>query len=267
MPVAQCCEMMRFDCRDVPHADLAESGAIRGAYDCFVKQGYAILDNAMAADKVQALAAEFERRYSGYYGAAPTGEFMEVGNKRLMIPVELSGAFNEPLLFANPYVLALLKLALGPDAVIEAFGAFVALPGAEKQHLHRDGPSLFDAGISRILPAHALTVVFPLIEMNDLHGSTAIWPGSHRILESDAAAPNEAPVVPPGSCFLWDFRTYHSGTANLSDRQRPMLYAVYSRPWYKDAHNYGGGVQRRLTLAPRLKESLPKEAKALFSQA
>lgn len=189
---------------------------------------------------------------------------MEVGKKRLMIPVELSGVFNDPLLFANPCVLELLKLALGPDAVIEAFGAFVAMPGAEKQHIHRDGPSLFDAGIARILPAHALTVVFPLIEMNNLHGSTWIWPGSHRHLENDPEGPNEAPVVPPGSCFLWDFRTYHSGTANVSDRQRPMLYAVYSRPWYKDSENYGRGVQRRLALAPNLKESLPKEAKALF---
>ncbi|MBS0548915.1 MAG: phytanoyl-CoA dioxygenase family protein [Proteobacteria bacterium] len=257
--------MMRFDVHDVPTEGLAESETIRGAYDCFVKQGYAILDNALPGDRMREVAAEFERRYAHYYNGTPAGEFMEVGNRRMMIPVELSGVFNDPLLFANPYVLAMLKMALGPDAVIEAFGAFVALPGAEKQHVHRDGPSLFDAGIARILPAHALTVVFPLIEMNDRHGSTRIWPGSHRHLENDPEGPNEAPVVPLGSCFMWDFRTYHSGTANVSDRQRPMLYAVYSRPWFKDSENYGRGVQRRLALEPGLKESLPKETKALFA--
>jgi len=157
--MAQWHEMMRFDVRDVPTAALAGSEAIRGAYACFVKQGYAVLDNALPAEKVQAIAAEFDRRYSGYYGAAPTGEFMEVGKKRLMIPVELSGVFNDPLLFANPCVLEVLKLALGPDAVIEAFGAFVAMPGAEKQHIHRGRRARASCGISG--PTTAARRTFP----------------------------------------------------------------------------------------------------------
>lgn len=257
--------MIRFDCRDAPPDGLADAAAIRGAYDCFVKQGYALLDNVIAPETVAALSTEFHCRHAGYCSDTPSGEFMEVGNRRLMIPVELSGRFGDPLLFANPYVLPLVRLALGPDAVLEAFGAFVALPGAERQHVHRDGPSLFEAGIARILPAHALTAAFPLIEMNDLHGSTAIWLGSHRLLANDAAAANKAPVVPVGSCFLWDFRTCHSGTENRLDRQRPMLYAVYSRPWYKDPVNYGRGVQQRLALAPDLEANAPAEAKALFA--
>ena len=266
--------MLRFDCRDLPQGDLegdlANAEAIRGAYDCFVKGGYAILDNVIAAGRIDALAAEFNARHADYYTDKPSGEFMEVGDRRRMIPVDLSGALGDPLLFANPFVLALMRRVLGPDAVLEAFGAIVALPGSEEQHTHRDGPALFDAGISTILPAHALTVAFPLIEMNDLHGTTAIWPGSHRKPAAPKDEPNEAPpekpIVPVGSCFMWDFRTYHSGTANHSNRHRPMLYAVYSRPWYKDPANYGRGVSKRLSFPAGFKESLPEDLRRLFAK-
>ena len=41
--------------------------------------------------------------------------------------------------------------------------------------------------------------------------------------------------------MLWDYRTYHSGTANRSDHVRPMVYATYARRWYQDPVNFPEG--------------------------
>lgn len=258
--------MQRFDCRDVSEANASNSETIRSACDCFVKHGYAILDNVIAPEKMSALAAAFDDRYENYQSDRPAGEFMEVGDRRRMIPVELSGAFADPLVFANPYVVALARLALDPATVLEAFGAIFSMAGAERQDRHRDGPPLFANAISALLPAHALTAVFPLVEMNELHGTTAIWTGSHRRPADGEAGPNEAPIVPVGSCMMWDFRTYHGGTPNRSDRHRPMLYAVYSRQWYKDPVNYGRGVSNRLSFPKGFNDTLPEDVRALFSK-
>jgi hypothetical protein len=35
-----------------------------------------------------------------------------------------------------------------------------------------------------------------------------------------------------------DYRLYHSGLANRSDKVRPILYITYFRPWFKDYVNY-----------------------------
>ena len=46
---------------------------------------------------------------------------------------------------------------------------------------HRDGTELFaPSGLDLLLPAVAITVGIPLLEMNQIHGTTALWPGSHR---------------------------------------------------------------------------------------
>jgi len=205
--MAQWREMMRFDVRDVPTAALAGSEEIRGAYDCFVKQGYAVLDNALPAEKVQAIAA---RVRPSLFGILRRRADRRIHGSRQETPDDSGRAVGR---------------LQRPAAVCQSLCARAAEAGA--------GARRGDRGVRR-LRRHAR-------RREAAHSSR-----------------------PPGSCFLWDFRTYHSGTANVSDRQRPMLYAVHSRPWYKDSENYGRGVQRRLALAPDLKESLPKEAKALF---
>ena len=44
--------------------------------------------------------------------------------------------------------------------------------------------------------------------MNEVHGTTALWLGSHRDQKSIAYDEEEGiePVVREGSCMLWDFR-------------------------------------------------------------
>ena len=257
--------MIRIDCRGAPSDDLAKSAPIQEAYDCFVKHGYAILDHVVPDAKLQALRAEFDEQYPQYLRDAETADSIEVGKRRYMVPIALSGAFADPQVFANPWVVALIREVLGRDAILEAFGAVVSLAGSQAQHVHTDGPPLFSAEISSVLPAHALTFALPLIEMNELHGTTAMWPGSHRSRVHKDGVPPMLPTIPVGSCLIWDFRLYHSGTENRSTRHRPMLYATYARRWYQDPVNFRKEAQRRLVFDPGFIDGLPEDTRMLVS--
>jgi len=189
----------------------------------------------------------------------------QVGDRRYRVPIEFSGRFSDPLVYANPAVLAVVRQTLGADAIIEAYGAVVSLAGAERQHTHRDGPLLFEAAISPLLPCHALTFAMPLVDMDADTGTTALWPGSHRWKATPEGPAPEAPAVPAGSCVLWDFRLIHSGTANRTGRHRPMIYATYARSWYRDPTAFTRAAQVRLAFGDGFLESLNDDRRALFN--
>ena len=251
--------MTRIDCRQIAGDSLAESEQIRLAYDSVVKNGYVVLDHVIDPAKAASLDGEFRARYHNYLQNAELPDTLKVGNKRYLMTVDLAGGFADTAIYANPFVVAVAKLALGEDAILESFGAVVSHAGAKQQHIHRDGPLLFDAGISPILPCHALTLVMPLVDMNETRGSTALWPGSHRWKERNEEVPPIAPDIPAGSCVLWDFRLYHGGTANGSEDIRPIIYATYARRWYQDPNNFSKKALQRLIYSQNFLDGVPED--------
>ena len=256
--------MIRIDCHGIAVEEIATSSALSDAGSCFVKHGYAILDRVVPEATVHALRAEFDLAYARYQQDREAEDSIEVGNRRFMIPLRLAGGFGSTEIFANPWVVALTRRVLEDDAILEAFGAVLSLSGSEAQHRHIDAPHLFSTEVSTILPAHALTFALPLIEMNTLNGTTAIWPGSHRKVRVDKDVPPELPVIPVGSCFLWDYRLLHSGTPNRSSEHRPMVYATYARPWYQDPVNFQKKGQSRLLYDDSFVKELPDDLQRLF---
>src|SRR5438046_3126688 len=100
--------MIRIDCRGASTDDLASSEEIRAATDCFVKHGYAILDHVVPEDKIRALNLEFLQSYARFLRDEETDEVKKVGPQRYMLALRLAGGFGDPLVFANPYVVALV---------------------------------------------------------------------------------------------------------------------------------------------------------------
>lgn len=256
--------MMRIDCRNIS-GDPGRSEQLQLAHDCLVKNGYAILDHVFPEDRIRALNREFSDCYTKYQLDGELDETLEVGHRRFLVPIDLSGGFGDPGIYAHPLVVALVRAILDRDAILEAYGAIVSLSGSRQQHMHRDSPLLFNNDISPLLPAHALTFGLPLLEMNDVHGTTALFPGSHRWRDRNDRALPELPVVPIGSCVLWDFRLFHGGTPNRSDTPRPLVYASYARRWYQDPVNFAKATQRRLTFDPLFLAGLSDDNRSLFS--
>jgi hypothetical protein len=204
-----------------------------------------IVDPALTARARQA----FEEKYVRYLDGSTPDEVLSVGNRRRMITIDLEPPFDDPRLFANPFLLPLLNSVLGEGFVLGAFGVVCSLPSALKQHRHRDGGILFPlSGIDRLLPTTAVTVVIPLLEMNKVNGTTELWLGSHRDQNRVSDEYSVEPVVHEGSCVIWDFRLLHGGTANRGTVPRPILYLVYCRPWFLDHVNYGKPNSKQLPI-------------------
>src|SRR4051812_48505265 len=137
--------MIRIDCRGLSGDDLSKAQPVQRAYECLVRNGYAILDHVLAEDKVRELNAHFMSRFGRYLDNWQLEDTLKVGDGRHMVPIDLAGAFRDPAVYANPVVISVAREALGPDAILESFGAVISSAGCQRQHIHRDGSLLFEA--------------------------------------------------------------------------------------------------------------------------
>jgi hypothetical protein len=245
----------RFGRGTIAHA--AKSVRIAGAL---------ILDNIVDGSLVREGRRAFLETYASYLDGGEHDDALRVGGKRLMITVDMEPPFDEPQFFANPWLLQVLRPTLGEDLVLGAFGVVCSLPSAPRQHCHRDGKVLFGPiGIDKLVPAYAVTVGIPLLEMNELFGTTALWPGSHLDYREAATTGGVEPIVPTGSCMFWDYRLLHGGTENQSTEPRPLLYLMFCRPWFLDHVNYNR--QPPLRASKRWLSTLSAENRRLLARA
>lgn len=225
------------------------------------EQGFAQIADAFSPAFVAELAEAYleTMRAGGSPGVA-------VSEGRFMVSMALRPPFLDPRLFANPRLMPLIHAALGEDCVLNNITTVVSLPGAPDQHIHKDGKLLFDDTTGAALPCHALTVVVPLIDLDAKTGTTALYPGTHRRESSaQASGPPSLPLLKLGGCYLMDYRLSHRGTANTSLKPRPILYVVYSRPWFIDHSNFTDIPPMRVTRSDL--DAIPVEHHALLARA
>jgi ectoine hydroxylase-related dioxygenase (phytanoyl-CoA dioxygenase family) len=235
------------------------------ARQLLANKGVIVIQNAFPSEFILSLKKQFMTAYVKHLTDRETDETLKVGDKRILVPVEIAGAFNTSKLYANPFVLPLVQDALGAECVLGSFGAVTALPGAEDQHVHRDHPFLFnEEAIDIVVPAYAVNVIVPLVDINEYQGTTRLWPGSHHVWRWDEATklPFEDITVQVGSCVLMDYRLLHGGTVNRSEQMRPILYIIYHRPWFKDYVNFS--MVTELAVSAEEYENIPDAYKSWF---
>ena len=214
-----------------PHERLAQAiqmETLEQATKLFRANGCLLLENVFPQALITELYAAYFTRYHRYFRADKYPDALTVGDKRYQVTVDFEPPFNTPLLYAHPLMLSIFRSLLGEDCVLGSFASVASLPGSSVQHVHRDGVALFPNVPGKMIPSYAITLVIPLVALNDLHGTTRIWPGTHR--QDGEVSPNSdcvEPRVPLGSCFLMDYRVQHQGTENYSMQVRPLLYLVY----------------------------------------
>jgi ectoine hydroxylase-related dioxygenase (phytanoyl-CoA dioxygenase family) len=226
-------------------------------------EGAVVLEDIINPTLIGEARDAFLHRYARYLDGKADADAVNVGGRRLMITVDLEPPFTQRELLANPWLCSVLTAAFEGDFVLDAFGVVCSLPGAPRQHVHQDGGDLFpQAQLNRLLPITAVTAAIPLIEMNEMHGTTALWLGSHRDEACGTAATGDEPIVQEGSCMLWDYRLRHCGTSNLSAVARPLIYLTYCRPWFTDHKNYI--AQASLRARKGSLAGLPEELRSLL---
>jgi len=239
--------------------------------EAFRRDGWLLLEDVVDTGLIEQLHASYTDRHGS---SARLRESLRVGHQRYMITVRLKPPFTDSRLYANPVLLGVLTDLLGAERVLSSFSAVVSYPGAEDQHVHQDGGGLFgDPAREGSLPPYAVTAIVPLVEMNSETGTTRVWPGSQRPTDDEPGSIEPVdPLVRRGSVLLMDYRLQHGGLANRSAGLRPILSLVFTRPWFRDAVNFGeqppllyGPLERR-RMPPELGRLLPADADAGFER-
>jgi len=227
--------------------------------------GYLIIEDLFSEQFVSDLYNDFESEYPQYLNNKSFDDALDVGDKRIMLTVKLQGAFNNSLYYANPLLMPLLSRLLGNNLILLSHGAVRSLPGAKRQHTHRDHIPLFEGEFTGEIPSFAVTLGIPLIDMNEVNGTTRVYGKSHKnnLLPDSALEDGISPTIRKGSCMLFDYRLLHEGTPNNSSNMRPLMYNIYSRPWFRDCQNYSKQNPLQITEAEFSK--IPEEHHYLFT--
>ncbi len=240
-------------------AETAEKAA-----SLFRVKGCVLLENIFTSDFITTLHADYRQRYQHYFHEQTFEDALTVGVKRYKITVKLDSPFNSPLLYANPLLLPIIKRLLGERCILESFVNFTALAGSPEQQPHRDHPGLFETVIDRMVPSYAIKLIVPLVNMNEINGTTRLWPGSQIEFDEKALQIESAnPHLALGDCMLMDYRLLHQGTANHSDQVRPVLFIGYARPWFRDSKNFK--KQKRLKISRQTWQSIAPNHRHLFA--
>ncbi len=231
--------------------------------------GWVLFENAYDPGLIESLQRAFFARYGGLSEDDLLAVGSRVGPDRYMFAIDLEPPFLDPQLYANPFALALIRTLLGADCTLDSFSAVVAYPGAEDQHLHLDHSLLFEeqSAASMALPAYALTMVVPLVNLTERSGSTRLFQKTARAEPSlwSQLRGGEMIEASTGACWLMDYRLAHAGTRNPSQVPRPILYLVYTRKWFTDSENFRD--RPRFSLAPKMKALIPEAYLPLFRRA
>ncbi len=246
------------------------------AQAAFREHGCLVLRGLFASALIEAMHADYAGRYGALDARAmleksrmpPPNPIVARGEGRYQVTPRVSGAFGAPGVFANPLLRRILTQLLGADMQLSSMTLVVSHPGASLQTVHRDFGHLFaEPGVDLNLPAHAINVVVPLIDVDMQIGPTGVWPGSHRWLDNSRAQLDgmAACVLKRSDCMLLDYRTIHTGLPNQSTVQRPILYMVYARSWFFDDPNHFGTNPLDLSLDEHRR--LPASAHPLLARA
>jgi hypothetical protein len=230
------------------------------ALAAFQEHGCVLLRGAFAPAAVEAMHREYVSMFGDLDYAAmeieaakpPPNRFLRVGEARYEITPPMTGAFGGAEVFANRRLIRLLDALLGEGMHLSNFTVVISHPGATRQHAHRDNAHLFnDPGVGPGLPVYAVNVAVPLIDIDLDTGPTGVWFGSHRLAQGVSVRDESMTVsaLQRGDCILLDYRTMHTGMPNRSPRARPIVYMVYTRPWFFDHVNHIDRIPLDMPLA------------------
>ncbi len=238
--------------------------------DCcesFLTHGAVIINDAFSPEHL----AEVNLAYQAAYGNT-INTSREVGDKRTMLAIDIKPPFNNPSLFAPDTVMPVLRRLLGENCILDAYVAVTSRPSSADQHVHVDFPFLFDEDelLSQSIPPYAITLAIPLVPLSAMTGVTRVWPGTHRRqIDWKNTQPDlmdSVSIIPkPGGCYLFDARLLHGGTANFSQAERPILYLIFCRAWWRDSTNFYD--TRPLIISPEVLAAMPPELQPMFSNA
>ncbi|USX29489.1 phytanoyl-CoA dioxygenase family protein [Oxalobacteraceae bacterium OTU3CINTB1] len=242
-------------------ADYSEAAIMGGLYgDGFIACKGAFTREwvgQLGAD-IAALFQEALARPGGALGRGPNRYYVEIHPERL-------GGFLD--IVTHPWVVAVCRAILGPDYRIVEAGFDVPGPGALHQPWHRDFPTPEATLKGRRLNSLAFNIttvdvtedmgpfeIAPGTQWDDLAGGDPMFPARELWPRYEALAQRK--LAKMGDISARSALTIHRGTANQSDKSRPVFVLGVDAP---DARN---ADKHDLQLTRGYYDSLPEEVRS-----
>ena len=192
-------------------------------------------------EDVEAAFRDALRRPGGTVGRGPERYYVEIH------PEDIRGFLE---LVTHPWVVAVCEAVLGPDYRIVEIGFDVPGPGAVDQPWHRDFPAPDETLIGRRLNSLAFNVtcvdthedmgpfeIAPGTQWDDpsefMHG---MFPPKSLYARYEERGQRKLPMM--GDIAARSALTIHRGTANRSDKSRPVLVLGVDAPDARNAERH-----------------------------
>lgn len=202
---------------------------------------------AQLGEDVAVLYRDALERPGGAVGRGPKRHYVEIH------PEDIRG-FVE--LVSHPWVVAVCKSVLGPDYKIVEIGFDVPNPGAVDQPWHRDFPAPEDTLQGRRLNSLAFNLT--TVDVYEDMGPFEIAPGTqwddpdgfeHEMFPPKSFYPRyleraERKMPKMGDISVRSALTLHRGTANHSDKARPVLVLGVDAPGADNAERHDLQITR-----------------------
>ena len=210
----------------------------------FRDEGYLIVRNALDEDTISRLIEAGDRiidtdeRFNRYQ----TSEYYD-GFRNC---IHMDDAFI-PLL-TNAITLPLVIQLLGSNIQLSTSHLIYRHPdppgtpnSVRRPGWHRDGGGISgDLGAANF-PRMGLKCAFYLTDLSQPNsGVTMLAPGSNQLKERIDIAEGETdpanaiePLLNPGDCVIFEYRTWHAGAPNYTDRTRKAVMIGYCYRWLK----------------------------------
>ncbi len=218
-----------------------------------VEQGYAVLENAVETDLIDALHDDVLRQEEEL-GIKPSENDFE-GTRTLRTHNLLSRGPLYERIPVHPSILPLVDLVLGPGGLLSMMGAIDIGPGETAQPLHADDQTMPIARPHRPMLFNAM---WALTDFTEENGATRVVPGSHLADHFPTAETYDAvPVeMARGSVLVFNGSLWHGGGANRSAERRIGISAIYCAGFLRQEENQQLGIPRETvrSFPPRLRE-------------
>src|SRR5947209_1783534 len=156
------------DCTRTPEQIQALADEIR-------VNGYVLLEDMIPEGRVDAMRAAFDPLLQAKRDADPPNR--GVNRFQMHLPFEMP--FADPILYANPTVLAIVENLLGHDHILTYFASDTPFPGSDYQKVHLDCRLPFPEAPFG-MPPYSVVLNTPLVDFTDENGPLEIWPnGTH----------------------------------------------------------------------------------------
>lgn len=230
--------------------------------------GFIALKGAFSREWVQQLGEDLKVLYRD--ALQRPGGAVGRGRNRHYVEIHPEGIRGFVELAMHPWVTTVCKAVLGPDYKIVEIGFDVPNPGALEQPWHRDFPAPEDTLSGRRLNSLAFNIT--TVDVYEDMGPFVIAPGTqwdyHPDFQHGMFPPKEfypryeklaqRKMPRMGDISARSALTIHKGTANVSDKPRPVLVLGVDAPGANNAERHDLQVTRAYyeTLPEALRQHL-----------